>query len=235
VSDGRYIDAEPAFKEYAYTALLSRFPDRQGFEHFYEALTDLSVKDEFLRVTSFYLFLVKRGEWHVTVEGSAPVVDYLSNSFKVTALFALIESLSDQRHLDFYEWLRARDAPTTFPIPDATVLAQLNEEYKASFGSIRRCVSFFSRLSPERQQALCNALSVDEQPLASVEKVAKFLYDWRSKFVHEARLVLQFGYFSVLSMRGERIVESQLSLETLLDTFEEGVLAYFIELGAISH
>jgi hypothetical protein len=236
VSDGRYLAAEPAFKEYAYTALVSRFPDRKGFEHFYDALTDSSVKDEFLRVTSFYLFLVKRGEWHVTVEGSASVVNYLSNSFKVSVLFALIESLSDQRYQDFYEWLRARDVPTTFPIPDASALAKLNEEYKASFGSIRRCVAFFSRLPPERQQALCKAVSIDEEPLASVEKVAKFLYDLRSKFVHEAQLVLQLGdllTFSTFSMKGQRIVESQLSIGTLFDTFEEGILAYFNEVGVI--
>jgi hypothetical protein len=235
VSDGGYIADEPAFKAYAYTALKSRFPDRASFERFYDSLADSSVKDEFLRVTSFYLFLVKQGEWHVTVEGSAPVVDYLSNSFKVVALFALIESLSDQQHQDFYKWMCERDAPTTFPIPDATVLAKLNEEYKASFGSIRRCVAFFSRLSPERQQALCKAVSVNGKPLASIKKVADFLYDLRSKFVHKARLTLQLGDLLTLSMKGRRVVESQLSIDILLDTFEEGVLAYFNKVGVIPH
>jgi len=227
VSDGRYVADEPAFKRYAYTALMSRFPDRTAFERFYGSLTDSSIKDEFLRVTSFYLFLVKQGEWHVTVDGSAPVVDYLSNSFKVVALFALIESLSDQQHQDFYDWLCEKDAQSVFPIPDATALARLNEEYKASFGSIRRCVAFFSRLPSERQQALCKAFSVDGKPLASIKKVAEFLYDLRSKFVHEARLVLQLGDFLALSMKGQRVVETQLSVDTLLDTFEEGVLAHF--------
>lgn len=227
VSDGRYIADEPPFKRYAYTALMSRFPDQAAFERFYESLADSAIKDEFLRITSFYLFLVKQGEWHVTVEGSAPEVDYLSNSFKVVALFALIESLSHQQHQDFYEWLCEKDAQTTFPILDAAALATLNEEYKASFGSIRRCIAFFSRLPPERQQALCKAVSVDGRPLASIRKVADFLYDLRSKFVHEARLVLQLGDFLALSMKGQRVVETQLSVDTLLDTFEEGVLAYF--------
>lgn len=224
VSDGRYIAEEAAFTRYAYTALKSHFAERAAFDRFYESLPDARTKDEFLRVSSFYLFLVKQGEWHVAVEGSDPVVDYLSNSFKVVAL---IESLSDEQYQDFYDWLRERHPKTTFPIRDASALATLNEEYKTSFGSIRRCIAFFNRLPAARQEALCKAISVDEKPLASIKKVAEFLYDLRSKFVHEARLVLQLGDCLALSMKGQRVVETRLSADTLLDTFEEGVLAYF--------
>jgi hypothetical protein len=215
------------FKEYAYTALTSRFRDRKEFEQFYNSLADSSVNDEFLRVASLYLFLAKQGAWHVKIDGSAEVVDYLSNSFKVVAIFALIESLSDQRHQDFYDWLREKGA---FPILDSGALAKLNEEYKASFGSIRRCVQFFSRMPVGRQQALCEAIVVDGKPLGSVQKVAEFLYDIRSKFVHEARLVLQFVEFPVsfaLSTKGKKVVETDLPIDTLLDAFEEGVLEYF--------
>lgn len=227
VSDGRYVVDEPAFKRYAYTALMSRFPDQAGFEDFYASLDGPPIKDEFLRVTSFYLFLVKRGEWHVTVEGSAPVVDYLSTSFKIVALFALIESLSDEQHQDFYDWLRSKDPKTTFPIPDPAALSRLNEGYKASYGSIRRCVAFFSRLPAARQQALCSAVRVSGKPLASIKKVAEFLYDLRSKFVHEAHLVLQLSSLTAFSMKGQTVVETKLSIEALLEAFEEGVLAYF--------
>jgi hypothetical protein len=227
MADGRYIADEAKFKQYAYTALTGCFPNRAEFESFYASLDDPVIKDEFLRITSFYLFLVKRGEWHVTVEGSAPVVDYLSTSFKVVALFALIESLSDAQHQDFYDWLCSKDPKTTFPIPDRVSLSRLNEEYKASYGSIRRCVAFFSRLPPERQQALCGAITVAGKPLASIKKVAEFLYDLRSKFVHEARLVLSLVGYTALSMKGKKFVEIDLSVETLLEAFEEGVLAYF--------
>jgi hypothetical protein len=227
VSDGRYIADEAKFKQYTYTALTGRFPDRAAFENFYASLNDPLIKDEFLRVASFYLFLVKRGEWHVTVEDSAPVVDYLSTSFKVVALFALIESLSDEQHQDFYDWLCSKDPETTFPISDRAALSRLNEGYKASYGSIRRCVAFFSRLPPDRQQALCSAIRVGGNPLASIKKVAEFLYDLRSKFVHEARLVLSLVGFMALSRKGQKVVETDLSVEVLLETFEEGVLAYF--------
>lgn len=161
VFDGRYIANESTFKRYAASALASRFPDAEGFERFYASLAGPSTKDEFLRVTAFYLFLVKQGDWHVTVEGSDPVVDYLSVSFKMVALFALIESLSDQKHQDFFDWLWQRDHRATFPISDHAALENLNQEYKASYGSIRRCVAFFSRLSPERQLILCGAFEID--------------------------------------------------------------------------
>ena len=206
---------------------MSRYPDRAAFENFYASLNDPLVKDEFLRVTAFYLFLVKRGEWHVTVEGSAPVVDYLSTSFKIVALFALIESLSDERHQDFYDWLCSKDPETTFPIPDPAALSRLNEGYKASYGSIRRCVTFFSRLAPARQQALCSAIRVGGKPLGTIKKVAQFLYELRSKFVHEACLLVQLGSPVHFSRKGQKVVQTELSIEALLEAFEEGMLAYF--------
>ena len=227
VSDGRDVAGEVTFKQYAYTALMSHFADRAAFDDFYASLENPTIKDEFLRVAAFYLFLVKRGDWHVAVDGSAPVVDYLTNSFKVVALFALIESLSDTNNQDLSLWLLSRDAHTTFPIADPAALLKLNEDYKATYGSIRRCVAFFSGLKPDRQRALCEAIRVDEKPLASIRKVAEFLYDLRSKFVHEARLVLSLGGFTALSSKGQKVVETNLSVETLLEVFEEGVLAYF--------
>ncbi len=78
-----------------------------------------------------------------------------------------------------------------------------------------------------RQQALCNAIRVDGKPLASIKKVAEFLYDLRRKFVHEARLVLQLSSFPALSMRGQLAVETELSIDALLEAFEESVLGYF--------
>ena len=227
VSDGRYVADETTFKRYAYTALGAHFADRAAFDDFYASLESPGMKDEFLRVTAFYLFLVKRGDWHVAVDGSAPVVDYLTNSFKLSALFALIESLSDTENQDLYRWLLSRDPTMTFPIADAAALSRLNDTYKDTYGAIRRCVAFFSRLKPERQQALCAAIRVDDKPLASVKKVAEFLYELRSKFVHEARLVLSLGGSTALSAKGQKVVETNLSVETLLDVFEEGVLAYF--------
>jgi len=227
VANGQYVANEQTFKQYAYEALQARFPNQAGFDSFYGGLRDAVVKDEFLRVTSFYLFLVKQGDWHVAVQGSNSVVDYLSNSFKVTALFALIESMSDKKHEEFYDWLRSRDRETTFPIPDLASLSRLNTKYKASYGSIRRCIGLFNGLPPDRQRALCNAIKVNGRFLPSIKKVAEFLYELRSKFVHEARLVPELSRITAFSMRSRRVVETELSIDTLLEAFEEGVLVYF--------
>ena len=99
-ANGRYLGNEAKFKDYAYRALESRFVDRTGFENFYASLSKEN-KDEFLRVGSFYLFLAKGGDWHVSFLDITP--DYVTNSFKVVAIFALIESLSEEQHQDFYQ------------------------------------------------------------------------------------------------------------------------------------
>ena len=223
-ADGRYVANEAKFKEYAYRALGVRFLDRTAFDNFYTSLSGPSKKDEFLRVASFYLFLVKEGDWQVAFEDNTP--DYLTNSYKVVGIFALIESLSDEQHQDFYEWLKGKGP---FPISDKDALSELNEEYKASYGSIRRCVAFFERLPSERQNALCDAIRENGKPLASIKKVAEFLYNLRSVFVHEADFVLELDNMTVFSMRRNKVVQTTLPIETLLEVFEEGVLAYFAQ------
>jgi hypothetical protein len=224
-ADGTYIADELAFKDYAYRALVARFQDRAAFEHFYASLSAPSKKDGFLRVASLYLHLVKEGDWQLAVEGKSP--DYIPNSFKLVGLFALIESLSDEKYQDFYEWLCREDPNTLYPISNRNALSVLNRKYKNSYGSIRRCVTFFQRLPTNRREELCNAIRVGGQTLASIEKVAEFLYDLRSKFVHEAELVLGLGELTYFSMKKEKVVQTELSIDTLLEAFEEGVLAYF--------
>lgn len=58
VFNGRYVRNEKAFKQYAYIALITRFADRRCFEDFYFSLPSAEIKDEFLRVTSFYLLII---------------------------------------------------------------------------------------------------------------------------------------------------------------------------------
>jgi hypothetical protein len=225
VSDGRYIKSEGYFKCCAYEALSFHFADRARFDQFYLSLHPDAVKDEFLRVASLYLFLVKRGDWHVNIEGLGPVVDYLTNSFKLVALFSLVESLSAEKYVDFYEWLIMQDREGNFPIADRRALSPLYQEYKLSHGSVRRCVTFFDRLPSTHKEALCHAIKVNGKPLGSVKKVAIFLYDLRSKFVHEGQLSLHVSERRVTSVRAG--IETQLSMDVLSEAFEQGLLAHF--------
>lgn len=210
---------------YAASALRSQFRDAAAFDAFYAALTD-EKKDEFLRVGSSYLFLVMQGDWHVDVEDSNPVIDYFTNSFKLVSLFSLIESLSSEKHQDFYEWL-GHVGDEIYPIVGKAALKQLHERYKATFGSIRRCVAFFERLSSRQQVELCNSIQIDGAPVKSVKDVALFLYNLRSKFVHEGEFVLDIANVPVMSRHKKANTLTALSMPKLLEAFEEGVIAYF--------
>lgn len=228
VSKGHYVHNEQGYKDLAYAALEAQFPDRPAFDYFYNSLNSSHKKNEFLRVSSFYLYLVKRGDWHVEVQGSSEVVDYLTNSFKLVALFSLIESLTDLSHQDFFQWLVSQDAADIFPIADENVLHNLYQEYKKTYGSIRRCVAFFDRLPQERKQSLVSSIHVGGAPLKSIRKLAEHLYELRSKFVHEAVLVLSLGRGTVLSLgKKGKLVRTNLPVPVLLEAFEEGLLVYF--------
>lgn len=212
-------------REYAASAMGSMFANAAAFDAFYVTLSD-EQKDDFLRVASSYLFLVKQGDWHVTVEGSNPVIDYFTNSFKLVSLFSLIESLSSERHQDFYEWL-GHVGENVYPISDKAALKQLHEKYKTTFGSIRRCVAFFERLSSAQQADLCNSIQVNGAPVKSIKDVAQFLYNLRSKFVHEGEFVLDIANVPVMSRHKNLNTLTALSMPKLLEAFEEGVVAYF--------
>lgn len=225
--DGRYVGNEKEFKEDAFMALESRFADRTSFEGFFDSLETPEKKDEFLRVTSSYLFLVKRGDWHIAVDGYNQVIDYFTNSFKLVSLFSLIESLTELKHQDFYQWLTHRGKTTVFPISDKSELKGLYDEYKKSFGSIRRCVGFFEQLPNHQKEVLCQSIQIGNAPIGTIKKLAQFLYNLRSEFVHSANLVLFVNDSTTYHIGKKGLTRSKLSLDILLDAFEEGIISYF--------
>lgn len=227
VFDGRYVRNEEAFKKDASIAFQTYFSSQESFESFYASLTTKD-KDEFLRVANFYLFLVKQGDWYISVPDYDKVIDYFTNSFKLVALFSLIESLTDLKHQDFYEWLSEQEESNVFPISNEKDLKLLYVNYKKSYGSIRRCVNFFEALPEERKITLCNSIQVKHKPLVNIKKLAQFLYELRSEFVHSAQLVLQLTESTTYHFdKNNKLTSSKLSLGDLLESFEEGVITYF--------
>ena len=69
----RFLSRESYLRDYALAGFGSQFHDKAAFDAFYEPLSE-EKKDEFLRVASLYLFLVKQGDWQVEVDGSAPII-----------------------------------------------------------------------------------------------------------------------------------------------------------------
>jgi hypothetical protein len=225
--DFPFFNNENVDRRDAAEALRSQFPTAESFEDFCGSITSDVRRKHFLRTACFYLLLVQKGNWVVEYEHNDPVVEYLTNSYKIVGLFSLIESLSSERHEDFHGWLLKRKAPDLFPIQDRASLDALHEQYKETYGSIRRCVAFFERLPLARQTELRQAVQTDKTPIESIKKLAQFLHSIRSEFVHEARLALQVSQFEVWSLEKRGVVQTRLDIAQLMLAFEEGLVAYF--------
>lgn len=225
--DLRYLK-DKKFIEYAFLALGDHFISRDEFLDYFNHIKVDNRQSLFLRTASFYLCLVKRGDWTIDVPGSDNVIDYLTNTYKYVAIFSLIESLSKDRFIDFYQFLVRRKSGVKLPISDRARLDELYEKYKAEFGAIQRCISFFRMLSPNRQRDLISRLNV-RGTAASIENLAKYLYELRSKFVHEAELVHHMSEGKSISWKDGNLVVCTLSIKDAMTFFEEGLIENFRE------
>jgi hypothetical protein len=115
MNDLRYLRAKDVFLDRAYLGLREHFPSRGDFDKYFDAINGDEQKDLFLRTSLFYVLLVKCGDWVVDVPGSDKVVDYLTNTYKFVAIFSLIESLSEENFIDFYQFLVRQSSQVEFP------------------------------------------------------------------------------------------------------------------------
>ncbi len=224
--DLRYLYNRDKFLEYAYLALNNHFSSREEFEEYFESIKGDDRKNLFLRTASFYLFMVKGGDWLVDVPDSNNSIDYLTNTFKYIAIFSLIESLSEEKFVDFYQFIVSKKHGIQFPIIDKIKLDEVYRKYKENFGSIKRCISFFKALPLDRQRDLVSRLEIRGTE-ASIENLAKYLYELRSKFVHEAELVLHMSYGTTVSRKKKKLVVCRLSIKDTMLFFEEGLIEQF--------
>lgn len=224
--DLRYLQDSEKFLGYSFEALKAHFLGRPDFDAYFAAITSEDRKSLFLRAASFYLFMVKNGDCHVRVEESDKVVDYLTNTFKYIGIFSLVESLSDERFVDFYEYLSGRSTAVPYPIQDRVALDALYKNYKSQHGSVVRCVSFFKNLPPARQQDLVRRLVVHGTD-PSIEHLAQYLYELRSRFVHQAEFVHHMSSGTSVSFRNGELMVCSLSIADAMQFFEEGLIEYF--------
>jgi hypothetical protein len=225
--DLRYLKAKDTFLDYAFLALGGHFTCRDDFIRYYNSIGADTRESLFLRTVSFYLFLVKRGDWVVDIPGSAKKIDYLTNTYKYIAIFSVIESLADGGFTDFYQYLVRKKTGVTFPIDDNKALEKVYKEYKSEYASVRHCISFFRALSPERQGDLISKLVVRGRTKPSIENLAKFLYELRLKFVHEGELVHHMTDGTTVSVSGSDTIFCSLSIVDAFAFFEEGLIAHF--------
>jgi len=241
MKDFRYIRNKDKFLEYTYCALKDHFSSINELDNYYNAIKNDSYKNLFLKTASFYLFLVKRGFWALDdIPDSNREINYLTISYKFIAIVSLIESLFANKFMDFKDFLIRKRSKVTFPISNKAELIMYYDQYKEKFGSNRKFVTFCQALSLERQRDLVaryiNRLPVlrikpvpppDEEIPKYLERLAKDLYDLRSKFVHEAKLVLDMLPGTTVSLRDNKLVVCNLSIQDVMEFFEEGLLIHF--------
>lgn len=226
MKDFRYLKDKDTFLKHAYLSLENHFPIHDDFIKYFNAIKTDELKNLFLKTASFYLFLVKRGSWIVDILGSNQNINYLNETYKYVAIFSLIESLSVIDFYEFYQYLIDKTSGITFPIQDIKELEELYKRYKDKYGSIKRCISFFKTLSPDRQHDLVSKLKV-KGTNPTIDNLAKYLYELRSKFVHEAKLILDISETTSVGRWGKKLVVCEISLNDIMVFFEEGLLIYF--------
>jgi len=226
MKDLRYLDDKQKLLEFSYLALKNRFCSQDEFINFFNSIQGDEQKNLFLKTASFYLFLVKQGDWLVDVPGSDRGVDYLTDTYKYVAIFSLIESLATDAFVDFYSFLIRRKSQVKFPIQNKDELEFLYQKYKEEFGSIQKCISFFKSLSTQRQEALIQKLEV-KGTKPTIENLSQYLYDVRSKFVHGADLILNMAKDTAIARKGKKVVICKLSINDVMNFFEDSLISYF--------
>lgn len=140
----KYLDCTH-FLDDTYRSLKERFKDHDEFIQYYNSIEADEAKNEFLRIGTNYLFFVKNGNWLVDVPRSNPDVDYFNNSYELIGVIGLIESLSNEKFLDFHDWIVMRRNKIEFPIASKEVLNKHYQDYKKEHGAIKKLPWLFRK------------------------------------------------------------------------------------------
>jgi hypothetical protein len=236
----RYLKNENHFLELAFQALKEHFKDKNELERFYRSIKTDEHKNLFLRLSSFYLYLVKNCSITDDIDGTLKDIEYITNTLKYIAIFSLIEGLySDRDYIDFFRFLMKRSNEIQFPISKQQ-LASHYKNYKEQYGARRKAVAFFKQIEHLYDRRLKGKIKplkgdwklpplsvskVDKEQGLTINDFAKFLYGIRSDFVHGANLVLAISNGTVISFK-ERCL-CQMNMDELMYLFEKGLLKFF--------
>jgi hypothetical protein len=231
----RYLHSKERYLDYALDICKEYFMDRKAFGAFFDSIPNDEDKDRFLQVTSFYKFLVRDGDFYNKDPRFDTYIEYLDITYKYIAIVSLIEALySKKKHIDFYEWMVARSRKGVFPIQKRSHLATLYRAYKKEYGVIQSARKFFHSLDDECKDFISRKFEVKGKK--RFLDLIHELYNIRSKFIHEARLVLEFGSGTVISSTDRKaMIVSQLDLGDLRMIFEHGLLRSFGYSERLSH
>jgi uncharacterized protein YktA (UPF0223 family) len=245
MNDIRYLQAEEHFLRLAFQALKDHFKDKNELEQFYRSIKTEADKNLFLKISSFYLFLVKNCSITHDINGTAEKMEYIASTLKYIAIFSLIEGLySNKEYIDFFRFLTKRSNQIQFPISEEQ-LKNHYDNYKKQYGAIRRAVAFFKQIEDLYDSRLKGKVKflkddtrlplprsfplseIDKQQGLTIDEFAKFLYDIRSEFVHRANLILAISNGTFLSFKKRKRYLCQMNMDELMCVFEKGLLKFF--------
>ncbi len=244
----KYLNDMPRYSEHAYNALKGNFASRECFNSFLATIEPPKRRDLFLRLASFYRFLVKEGHVHFSNPDWCSGLRYIEDTFKFISVFSLIEaSFLKDEFIDFYEFLTSKKSPVRYAIEGHAELEELYRQYKEEYGAIQNAVKFFDALDEECKRNLAEKLKTRAKPLneapdeirewehESIVQLAKRLYNMRSDFVHKAEFVLTLNEGSSISVGGSKVILNYLTSNDMTVFFEHGLLTKFGYSAVLPH
>jgi len=221
----RYLTEKQKFLGFAFDVCQEYFDNVKDFDAFFNSIDSDDRKDKFLKIVSYYKFLIRDGKFYNEDPKFDKYIDCLDETYKYIALISLIESIYNQNeYKEFYEWIKMNPESVPFPITHLSDLEGYYEAYKKEHGVTQKVGKFFCSLDDQCKNIIKTKLKVkgknDFLPLAN------YFYKIRSEFVHNANLVLQFGKETTIAGDNAEIV-SDLNLQDLKMFFEHGLLKHF--------
>lgn len=243
--DLRYVNNEKVYLDYSFDVFGKYFSDgRVSFDAFYNKINEEEEKNKFLKISSFYKFLIIDGKFLNTEDKSYDeYIYYLDLTYKYIAIFSFIEALyTKDEYQEFYSWLKNQ---TTFPIATTKALDDSYKAYNEIHGSTRKAIRFFNSLDNETKKHVQEKVKVSNgrKSFSCIdENFARLFYEIRNKFIHNADLVVQFENVSkeeklvqngvkyevpILFPMGNKEILSTLTFDDIKCIFEKGFLIYF--------
>ncbi len=192
--DLRYVNNEAAFLKYSYDVFSKYFSGRDSLFAFYNTINATDEKNKFLKIASFYKFLVIDGQFLNTKDKNYnEYIDYFDFTYKYIAIFSLIEALyTKDDYKEFYGWLRKNK--DCYPIDSEQALDSLYETYNQIYGSTKKAIRFFKSLDDESKKLIQEKFEVRKGGQSFTDTdFAKLFYKIRNNFIHNADLVVQFN------------------------------------------
>ena len=157
MQDLRYLNDKDKFLNYAYDVLKDYFTSRENFNDFFINLSDNNTKNNFLKIISFYKFLVRDSSLISLIKdetesdrSTQQVISYLDETYKFIGIFALIEGLVEVKNYEnFYNWLLEEHDFKTNPVSSKTKLRNLFSDYLKIYGSTSKAIKFFKNLNSD--------------------------------------------------------------------------------------